>query len=721
MISKSQLRSLIKDNLLWPGWNWVIKETVEGIQNTINEEVDGLVEILIEYLYQLHMNTVNWTDIFNVDTSDKTREVTGIPCQNNNLHPNDIIRIDGTLNYNDRYTVHSADTTTVYIYNPYKPEKFRLKYICDVCGYYRITEQQVSGANYCPICTSRYPDKITLLKYDPPRIFKISEDGYSESEPIYINLYEETIKTNIVLDPIFLPHVGYKVGYVYNKSLSIAQNRKFIRSAIDVYRIKGTILSVKRLMRLMGYDCRVNEPFKEIFKLNKSKLGGNHKLVDWGYYHDGIFEIETDDISLPLYKQIITSTVQPAGTRLVGRNNISMPIVLMLRPSESIDALYKAIYIESVIRLLKSGDIYDVKSSIRRSKSGDRHVSGFYISKGIEMFAQAFRKVFDSEIFSLADLTTSYVVEIPAGQYSGGRGPYSGSVKKTFWNTTAYTELSPLDLQLSFSVRDYQARLPGRSDHGVRSGKFSQSGTEGVGWNKSRYWIQNYGPIISLLSEDTNFASNGLERTVFTDLKLISPIGNQLSVNRVLSNFKRVHGFELITEILYKGISDWENKLYYMYDDGIRHVPIYEITDNFAKVGFISDKHLKPLEVTATPKVFTRNVSRRSGRRMLYGLNRDIGIDLVASTPTIEVCFDEYKSISTETLRYKTLLANVSEWNHETSDNILELHQKPSLVDLSMHRLLRSNTRSSNSGARSGCPIKQINSEGFNILIESTN
>ena len=721
MISKSQLRSLIKDNLLWPGWNWVIKETVDGIQNTVNEEVDGLVEILIEYLYQLHINTVNWTDIFNVDTSDKTKEITGIPCQNNNLHPNDIIRIDGTLNYNDRYTVYSADTNTVYIYNPYKPEKFRLKYTCDICDYYKITEQEISGANYCPICTSRYPNKITLLKYDPPRIYKISEDGYHESDPVNINLYEETIKSDIVLDPIFLPHVGYKIGYAYNKSLSIAQNRKFIRSAIDVYRIKGTMLSIKRLMRLMGYDCKINEPFKEIFKLNKSKLGGSHKLTDWGYYHDGIFEIETDDISLPLYKQIITSTVQPAGTRMVGRNNISMPIIPMLRPSESVDNLYKAIYIESVIRLLKSGDIYDVKSSSRRSKSGDRHISGFYISKGIEMFAQAFRRVFDSEIFSLADLTTSYIVETPAGQYSKGRGPYSGSVKRTFWNTTEYNELSPLDLQLPFSVRDYQARLPGRSDHGVRSGKFSQSGTEGIGWNKSRFWIQNYGPIISLLSEDVNFAPNGLERSVFTDLKLTSSVGNQLSVNRVLSNFKRVHGFELITEILYKGISDWENKLYYMYDDGTRHVPVYEITNNFAKIGFISEKHLQPIEVTATPKVFTRNKSKRSGKRSIYGLNRDIGIDLVASTSAIKVCFDEYKSISTETLKYKTLQVDDSGWDPETKNSMLEFYHKPFMVDLSMHRQLRSNTRSSNSGARSGRPIKQITSEGFNILIDTTN
>lgn len=717
MISKSQLRSLIKDNLLWPGWNWTIKETVDGIQNTVNEEVEGLVEILIEYLYQLHTDTVNWTDIFNVDTSDKTREVTGIPCQNNNLHPRDKIRIDGTLNYNDTFTVHSANTATVYIYNSYKPEKFRLKYTCDICGYYRITEEQITGANYCPICTSRYPDRITLLKYDPPRILKISEDGYTEADPLYINLYEESIKSDIVLEPTFLPHVGYKVGYVYNKSLSIAQNRKFIRSAIDVYRIKGTILSVKRLMRLMGYDCKVNEPFKEIFKLNKSKLGGSHKLTNWDYYHDGIFEIETDDISLPLYKEIITSTVQPVGTRLIGRNNISIPIVPILPPSDDINNLYKAIYIESVIKLLKSGDIYDVRSSSRRSKSGDRQVSGFYVSKGIEMLAQAFRRVFDSEIFSLADLATSYVTEIPAGHYSKVRGPYSGSVKRTHWNTTQYNELSPLDLQLPFNVKDFQSRLPARSDHAVRSGKFSQSGTEGIGWNKSRFWLQNYGPVVALLSDEANFAPNGLERAIFTDLKLSGFLGKQLSVNRIPSGVRKVYGFELITEILYKGIDDWENKLYYMYDDGIRHVPVYQLTDNFARIGFISDKHLKPLEVTATPKVFTRNVSRRSGRRVLHGLNRDIGIDLTSSTPTIEVCFDEYKSFSTETSKYKTMLVE-SAPSYDAIDNLVDIYRKPALVDLSMHKLLYSNVRSSNRGFRSGRPIKQINSEGFSILID---
>ena len=67
MITKTQFQSLIKDKLLWPGWNWNLKDTVDGIQNTVNEEIESLVEILIDNLYTTHQNTEAWVDIFNID------------------------------------------------------------------------------------------------------------------------------------------------------------------------------------------------------------------------------------------------------------------------------------------------------------------------------------------------------------------------------------------------------------------------------------------------------------------------------------------------------------------------------------------------------------------------------------------------------------------------------------------------------------------------------
>jgi hypothetical protein len=681
LITKLQFQSLIKEKLLWPGWDWVIKDTVDGIQNTVNEEVTGLVEILIDVLYDNYINVEKWPDIFNLDTSDNDKEAVIIPCKNNNLSEGDLIRVSGTLNYNKQYTVISADQNSFTIHDSFKPESFRFRYNCPVCGYYVITEGPSPDPIFCAICSSRYPDRLNLTEYDPPRFYKISFNRYEEDEPIYLDVYSSVVKSDVEASPKYLPDLGYEIGYAYNGGMSIADNRKFIKSAIEVYRIKGTALSIKRIMRLLGYECRINEPFKHIFTLNKSKLGGVDRLTDWNYYHHGIVEIETNDVSMSAYKTAISSTVQPVGTRLVGRNNIAIPLIPMIPPTELIEHVFRSIYIESVIRYLKSGDIYDIGSSSRRSRSGNRGISGFYIGKGIELFAQAFRRVFDSNIFSLADLSTSYETVKPAGRYSSIRGPYSGSSKKINWNTTQYNELSPLDLQLPFALKDYQARLPGRSDHAVRSGKYAMSGTLGTGWNKNRYWIQNYGPIVELLNENANFVSRGLERSLYTSMKVQTAPGTILSVNRVLSSLRRIHGFELVTEFLYRGVTDWDTKRYYMYDDEARRINFYDTSQEFVNEGFDRERYLSPVH-SKRPTQFVHNEYRRSGRRVAYGTSRELSIEFRNSiSEPVMVCADEAKSFFTKVTTYKTLQASLIDESYRSDKNEIELYLSPLFVD----------------------------------------
>ena len=739
MITKTQFQSLIKDKLLWPGWNWNLKDTVDGIQNTVNEEIESLVEILIDNLYTTHQNTEAWVDIFNIDKTDRDREVVNIPCQNNNLSEGDVIRIAGTLNYNNEYKILTANQTSFSINEIFKPEAFRPKYTCPTCGYYVVTEGVSTTPIFCPICDSRYPNRTNLTEYDPPRFYKLSFDKYEEDPAIYLDSHMTVSKSELSFAPKFLPDVGYKIGYNYNSELSLSENRKFIKSAIEVYRIKGTILSIKRMMRLLGYECRVNEPYKQIFTLNKSKLGGLHKLTDWEYYHHGVFEIETDNVSMAAYKKTIASTVQPVGTRMIGRNNVTLPLIPMISPTELVEYLYKAIYIESIVKYIKSGDIYDVGSS-RRSRSGDREVNGFYIGKGIEMFAQAFRRVFDSNIFSLADLTTSYITTTPAGRYSTGRGPYSGSIKKVNWNTTNYNELSPLDVQLPFAVKDYQARLPGRSDHAVRSGKYAMSGTLGSGWNKSRFWIQNYGPIVRLLEPDANFADLGVERALYTAMHVKTSPGDILSVNRVLSNLRKIHGFELITQMLYKGITDWDNKRYYMYDDEARYINVYDLSQNFIQEGFDKERYLSPV-LSLKPTKFVHNNYRRSGRRVVYGTDRQLGIEFKGiNSVTVPIDVDEAKSFYTEVNKYKTLRANLLDETYHSDKRVIEIYHSPLLVNLKSKKSNISNIMSSRRGPMSGLSTKvpfnfklqeissnkkmsgglsqNLSSSGFDIIIE---
>ena len=666
MISKKEFQILVKEKLLWPGWNWSLKDTIDGIQNTVNEELDSLVEILIDHVYNNYLHTENWVDIFDLDVSDSNKEIVGIPCSSHTFVETDLIRIAGTLNYDGEYRVVSVDNSIFYINNSFKPETFRVKLTCPTCGYYLIPDTvDLDKPTYCPICTNRNPNQTNLVNYDPPRVYKVSEDRYIESDPIELNLGYSVINSPVASDPKFLPELGYNVGYVYDPKLSIAKNRKFIKSVVEVYKIKGTILSIKRIMRLLGHECRVIEPYKQIFKYNASKYSSGQKYSDWEYYHHGVFEIETEGVPIKDYKDVIASTVQPVGTRLVGRNNVSFPLIPMVPPDELIKHLFKSIYTESVIQLKKSGDIYDSLSS-RKSRSGNLEVSGFYISKGLELFAQAFRRVFDSIIFSLADLASFDIITTPAARYSLLTGPYSGSSRRTVWNETKYNELSPLDLQLPFSLHDYQSRLPGRSDHGVRSGKFSLSGVSGDGWDKTRYWIQNYGPIVEFNSLEDNFAELGLERIIYTPLTVnLTKPGRILSVDRVLSSNRRIYGFELITQWLFKGITDWVNKLHYMYDDESRRIEAYTSEYDFVKSGFDREKHLNPVLVKR-PTRFAHDKYSRSGRRNLYG-EKELDISVVNSGGgAISIATDEALRFTTETYTYRAMRALALDENYKS-------------------------------------------------------
>ena len=245
---------------------------------------------------------------------------------------------------------------------------------------------------------------------------------------------------------IFLPHIGYKVGLRYDPSLTIDENRRFIKSAIDIYRIKGSILSIKRVMTLLGYSCEVVEPHKLMMKYGISKYNFIDHYQDWRYYHDGVFEIVTDNVSLNKYKDTISNLVQPVGTRLVARANINLGLVPFL--GDVITEYSNSYFTELIVKLFKAGSIFD-EITYERTRSGNVDLFGIYADMGIELGSVVgFRRVWDSQIFSLSDLSVPNIVINPARRYSVTQGAFSGDTSLVTGWTCPYDELSQLDVQL---------------------------------------------------------------------------------------------------------------------------------------------------------------------------------------------------------------------------------------------------------------------------------
>jgi hypothetical protein len=610
ILTKQQLSKLIKENILWPGWDYHIQESVKAVdsptgqggrasshtyysrveENIVNQELDAVVEILIDQLYQRYLDIERWVEIFDPNLADSDKECVALYAPNHGLKYGDKIRIYNTLNYNREFEVLNTDgdgnQDYILVPSSYSPEE-----LSDSC-YYTI----------------------------------VSLDGYSESDYKYFGSAAVHRCDSPRLEaPVFLPLLGQKVGYTYDPSKSIAVNRKLIQNAIDIYKIKGSITSIKRVMRLLGYDCEVYEPYVDIFRYNISTYDGPHRIQNWDFYHHGVFEIITNDVPLSAYKSAIASTVQPAGTRLVSAVMETMNLVPFIigtglpQDQKSIHVLF----VEMIAKSLKAGDLFDGFSP-RRSRSGSREVTGFYKDLGIDIYSTAFRRVWDSHIFSFAELAEKVWKEKPAAIFSTSRGVKSGPVRTFDYGASEYTEQSPFDLQLHFDVNPQQLRLPQRSMHAVRSGSFVASGQRGTGVPLSRYWIRHHGPVLS----DAIFSNencHGFDRLLGIDLGLVGGVvpeeeGTRFDEDRVLSGGVNLFGFELTIERRYD-ILDWADRLPYMYDDECRLIKLYDADHNFVWRNYLDfGTSFDP----TVAKDFKEEViyfddSSRSGRQTAYG------------------------------------------------------------------------------------------------------
>ena len=545
MLTKLQFGDLLKRNFMWPGWDWHLATTSNGLEGISNVYATGVVEIIIDYLYQRYVYAQNITNIIDVDRADSEKEVVGLKATGNTLIPGDRIRVYNTYRYDGEYVVldNSDNTDYIYIQNSFTPE------IIGNSSYYTL----------------------------------VSPDYYTESSPYALDPGDQVINVAVPQDPTFLPLLGLDHGYVYDDSLTIAQNRILEKRSIDFYKVKGTLTSIDIVMRLLGYDCSIVEPHKLMMKYGISKYNSKDHYQDWAYYHDGVFEIITDGVSLNSYKRAIRTKVQLAGTRLVGRANMNLGLIPAV--GEILNYYSDSFFSEAIVKAFKAGNIYDtITDPSQRTRSGNVELWGLYLDLAVDLGeVTSFRRVWDSNIFSFEDLARAITVINPASRYSVIKGAYSGDVTTITGYDSPYDETSPLDIQLDFNVISKSERPAIRSEYcNKRSGAYSRSGLDGTSWTyKPCFIIDSNEPVSMNIPEH---CENTIEVSTNVDggfISYSSHSGNILDVNDSYSGVRSIFGIELALGIRPTTMQDWVDKVYWSWDDT---AVLGDFTDQNAKL-----------------------------------------------------------------------------------------------------------------------------------------
>lgn len=528
MLTKKEFGNLIKSNFLWPGYNWRLISTANGLEGSTNEYLDGVVEILIDTLYQKYLSSQNIVSVFDVQTTDSSKETVSLQCNNHNLTPGVKIKVYGTNFYDGEYEVLESLDDSIWIGQSYTPE------ILSNSAYFT----------------------------------RLSDDWYEESSPYPLTPGSVVAKIENPQSPTFLPLIGLDLGYPYDDRRDIAENRKLIQRAVPFYQLKGTQKSIHIVMDWLGYKCEVIEPFKDILKYGISKYDFKHHYQDWAYYHDGVFEVITDGVSLNQYQRTLRNSVQVAGTRLVGRANINLGLIPIV--NEILYTHSDSIFIEAVVRAYVAGNIYDTITDPRaRTRSGNLALSGIYLDLSVDIGSlQSFRRIWDTNLFSFDDVTEPITETIPANTLSVIRGAYSGQVNIITGYETPYDETTPFDLQLPISVVARSERPAIRSEYcNKRSESNSRSGLDGNNWEYKPAYILDFNDSIDMGLADYDNPIEIISNLDGGFLPYSQRFGDILDVNDSYSGIRSLYGFELAVGYREYTMRDWSDKIYWSWDD----------------------------------------------------------------------------------------------------------------------------------------------------------
>ena len=160
-----------------------------------------------------------------------------------------------------------------------------------------------------------------FYKDDP--VFGPSLDLLKNSIPLMDYLFEKANALPQLVDidmcPLdLLSHLGALLGYTFKGNVDGEKQRKEIAKLVSVYHIRGTSLSVVRVVLNAGAKYgEVFTPYEHLFRLSVSKLSGGDRFEAGTFWRWGTYEVITDVDFALAYDDI--QDIHPAGTKWYGR------------------------------------------------------------------------------------------------------------------------------------------------------------------------------------------------------------------------------------------------------------------------------------------------------------------------------------------------------------------------------------------------------------------
>lgn len=130
----------------------------------------------------------------------------------------------------------------------------------------------------------------------------------------------------------YISHFSFLLGYRWNDYIETNIQRTILANVLQFYKRKGTNFSFHYSLYVIDPAVTLYEPYRNLFRLNKSKLNDHDYLPSRDYYSYGIIVIDLNNFIPELYE--IIENVRPAGWKLVILRKEKEFTDLNLKPKE---------------------------------------------------------------------------------------------------------------------------------------------------------------------------------------------------------------------------------------------------------------------------------------------------------------------------------------------------------------------------------------------------
>lgn len=128
----------------------------------------------------------------------------------------------------------------------------------------------------------------------------------------------------------YLPYFSCLLGYKWNDYIDSYIQRVFLANILQLYKRKGTIFSFDYMLYNIDPNVNITEPYKQIFRLNSSKMNSKSYLPSRNYYSYGIISISMNNVIPEIYE--IIESIRPAGWRFIIERRLEAFTDMNLKP-----------------------------------------------------------------------------------------------------------------------------------------------------------------------------------------------------------------------------------------------------------------------------------------------------------------------------------------------------------------------------------------------------